>query len=81
MSATVTAATDRPGDGLASQIAYLARVLKTPTIAACWEQLAAQARDQNWSHEEYLAALRGRRVAAASPPAPPCASAPPTSRR
>jgi DNA replication protein DnaC len=63
MSTTVTAAIDRPGDGLASQIAYLARVLKTPTIAACWEQLAAQARDQNWSHEEYLAALLGRQVA------------------
>jgi IstB-like ATP binding protein len=63
MSTTVTAAADRPTDGLASQIAYLARVLKTPTIAACWEQLAAQARDQNWSHEEYLAALLGRQVA------------------
>jgi hypothetical protein len=33
MSTTVTAAADRPTDGLASQIAYLARVLKTPTIA------------------------------------------------
>jgi DNA replication protein DnaC len=63
MSTTVTAATDRPTDGLASQIAYLARVLKTPTIAACWEQLAVAARDQNWSHEEYLAALLARQVA------------------
>lgn len=33
-----------------------------PTIATFWEELAEQARDQNWSHEEYLAALQ-RQVA------------------
>ncbi|MFE9139702.1 ATP-binding protein [Streptomyces sp. NPDC007355] len=44
-------------------IAYLTRVLKAPTIGACWEDLAAQARDENWSHEEYLAALLQRQVA------------------
>jgi DNA replication protein DnaC len=38
-------------------------VLKVPTVASCWEQLAEQARDQNWSHEEYLAALLARQVA------------------
>ncbi len=52
-----------PPDGLTAQLAYLTRVLKTPTIAACWEQLAEQAREANWSHEEYLAALLGRQVA------------------
>src|SRR5689334_20353794 len=46
-----------------SMIAYLTRVLKTPTIGAFWEELAAQARDENWSHEEYLAALLQRQVA------------------
>ena len=50
-------------DGLPSQLAYLTRVLKTPTISRCWEELANQARDQNWSHEEYLAALLARQVA------------------
>jgi hypothetical protein len=50
-------------DGLPSMIAYLTRVLKTPTIGAFWEDLAAQARDENWSHEEYLAALLQRQVA------------------
>jgi DNA replication protein DnaC len=50
-------------DGLSAQLAYLTRVLKTPTIEACWERLAAQAREANWSHEEYLAALLGRQVA------------------
>src|SRR5690349_17662356 len=50
-------------DGLPSMIAYLTRVLKTPTIGAFWEELAGQARDENWSHEEYLAALLQRQVA------------------
>jgi DNA replication protein DnaC len=46
-----------------SMIAYLTRVLKTPTIGRLWEELAGQARDENWSHEEYLAALLQRQVA------------------
>src|ERR1700709_2363763 len=52
-----------PKDGLPSMISYLTRVLKTPTIGTFWEQLAEQARDENWSHEEYLAALLQRQVA------------------
>ncbi|MGW1529766.1 ATP-binding protein [Streptomyces sp. NPDC002159] len=46
-----------------SVLSYLTRVLKMPTIGAFWEELADQARDQNWSHEEYLAALVQRQVA------------------
>jgi DNA replication protein DnaC len=52
-----------PQDGMPSMIAYLTRVLKTPTIGRFWEELAGQARDENWSHEEYLAALLQRQVA------------------
>jgi len=52
-----------PADGLPSLLAYLTRVLKTPTIGRCWEEVADQARDENWSHEEYLAALLQRQVA------------------
>src|SRR3954453_13185750 len=44
-------------------LAYLTRVLKTPTIGRCWAELAEQARDENWSHEEYLAAVLQRQVA------------------
>jgi DNA replication protein DnaC len=55
--------TGRPADGLPSAIAYLTRVLKTPTIGRCWAELADQARAQNWSHEEYLAAVLQRQVA------------------
>jgi DNA replication protein DnaC len=63
---TTTKAKPAPGapkDGMPSMIAYLTRVLKTPTIGAFWEELAGQARDENWSHEEYLAALLQRQVA------------------
>jgi hypothetical protein len=42
---------------------YLTRALKTPTIGRVWEDLAAQARDANWSHEEYLTAVLERQVA------------------
>jgi DNA replication protein DnaC len=37
--------------------------LKTPTIGRVWDDLAAQARDLNWSHEEYLTAVLERQVA------------------
>jgi DNA replication protein DnaC len=53
----------RPADGIASMLAYLTRVLKIPTIGKSWEALAGQARDENWSHEEYLVALLQRQVA------------------
>jgi hypothetical protein len=55
--------TAQPADGLSSMLAYLTRVLKTPTIGRCWEELAAHAREEKWSHEEYLAAVLQRQVA------------------
>jgi DNA replication protein DnaC len=55
--------TDHPPEKITSQLAYLTRVLKTPTIGRIWEELATQARDQNWSHEEYLAAVLERQCA------------------
>nr|WP_317623746.1 hypothetical protein [Catenulispora acidiphila] len=57
-------------DGMPSMIAYLTRVLKTPTIGTFWEELAEQARDQTWSYEEYLAALLQGRLPTGSPRAP-----------
>src|SRR3954468_7513876 len=60
----VTTATRRPlPDALGSKLAYLTRVLKTPTIGRGWEDLAVQARDLSWSHEEYLTAVLERQVA------------------
>jgi len=61
--APATNGSSKPPDGLPSMLAYLTRVLKVPTIARSWEDLAEQARDENWSHEEYLAALLQRQVA------------------
>lgn len=43
-------------DDPASQVAYLARVLKAPALAESSRRLAGTARDQEWSHGEYLAA-------------------------
>lgn len=53
----------RPGPELVSQLAYLTRVIKAPTIGAVWADLGDVARDQGWSHEEYLAAVLARQVA------------------
>ena len=60
---TTATTTNALSDGLSSKLAYLTRVLKTPTIGRVWEDLAAEARDANWSHEEYLTAVLERQVA------------------
>jgi DNA replication protein DnaC len=60
---TTTKTTTSPPEHLGSKLAYLTRVLKTPTIGRTWADLADQARDLNWSHEEYLAAVLERQVA------------------
>ncbi|SDL74067.1 DNA replication protein DnaC [Corynebacterium mycetoides] len=48
---------------ISSKIAYLTRALKTPTIGRVWEDLDGMAREENWSHEEYLAAVLERQLA------------------
>src|SRR3954465_14403017 len=60
---TSTAKVTGASSELGSKLAYLTRALKTPTIARVWDDLAAQARDRNWSHEEYLTAVLERQVA------------------
>jgi DNA replication protein DnaC len=51
------------GKDITGEVTYLARELKAPVIAATFQQLGDQAREQHWSHEEYLAAVLGRQVA------------------
>ncbi|WP_157009347.1 IS21-like element helper ATPase IstB [Agromyces laixinhei] len=46
------------------QIHYLAAALKTPRITDAAERLADHARDAGWTHEDYLAAVLEREVAA-----------------
>src|SRR3954465_15008069 len=60
---TTATTTNALSDRLGSKLAYLTRVLKTPTSGRVREALAAAARDANWSHEEYLAAVLERQVA------------------
>ena len=45
------------------QIHYLAAALKAPRITEAATRLADQARDENWSLEEYLAAVLARQNA------------------
>ena len=60
---TTTTTKTAPPEQLSSKLAYLTRVLKTPTIGRTWADLADLARAENWSHEEYLAAVLERQVA------------------
>jgi DNA replication protein DnaC len=46
------------------QIEYYASALKAPRIRDNAARLATQARDSNWTHEEYLAAVLSREVSA-----------------
>ena len=46
-----------------SDIAYLCRALKAPSLVAAVERLAERARAEGWTHEEFLAACLEREVA------------------
>ena len=48
----------------ATDLAYLCRALKAPTLARSVERLSERARADGWSHEEFLAACLEREVAA-----------------
>ena len=47
-----------------SDIAYLCRALKAPSLARSVDRLAERARAEGWTHEEFLAACLEREVAA-----------------
>ena len=46
-----------------SDLAYLCRALKAPSLAAAVARLGERAREENWSHEEFLVACLEREVA------------------
>jgi DNA replication protein DnaC len=48
----------------ASEVAFLARALKAPRIAACSEHLAKRAVEEGWDHQAYLAAVLAEEVGA-----------------
>lgn len=56
--------TGQSGPGTDSHIMFLTRALKTPVIRESFSRLADQAREESWNHEQYLAAVLDRQVAA-----------------
>jgi DNA replication protein DnaC len=53
-----------PNPKASSDIAFLCRALKAPSMAQAVKRLAEAARQQEWSYEEFLAACLDREVAA-----------------
>jgi len=60
MAATATSSVRN----ITAELAYLARTLKAPSLAAAIDRLAERARTESWTHEEFLAACLQREVAA-----------------
>ena len=59
-----TTKTRTEGSEALKQVTYLASALKAPRITEAAGRLADHARDAGWTHEEYLAAVLDREVAA-----------------
>ncbi len=53
-----------PARDLTSEVAFLTRALKAPTLRESVARLAQRARAESWSHEEYLVACLQREVSA-----------------
>ncbi|WP_141576484.1 IS21-like element helper ATPase IstB [Actinomadura sp. WMMA1423] len=58
------AARSTGGRNVEAELAYLTRVLKAPSLHAAAARLAERAREESWTHEEFLAACLQREVAA-----------------
>jgi DNA replication protein DnaC len=54
----------KPGRDLDSEVAFLTRALKAPTLREAVGRLAERARAESWSHEEFLIACLQREVSA-----------------
>src|ERR671921_2534616 len=59
-----TRATTPTARDLAAEVAFLTRALKAPTLREAVPRLAERAREQSWSHEEFLIACLQREVSA-----------------
>jgi DNA replication protein DnaC len=58
------AATSTAGRNVTSELAFLTRALKAPSLREAVDRLAERARAESWTHEEFLAACLQREVAA-----------------
>jgi DNA replication protein DnaC len=63
-SITTGAPSSSAARDLSSEVAFLTRALKAPTLRESVPRLAQRARAENWSHEEFLVACLHREVAA-----------------
>ena len=52
------------GRDMTSELAFLTRALKAPTLREAVPRLAERARAESWTHEEFLTACLGREVSA-----------------
>ena len=52
------------GRDVAAELAYLTRALKAPSLRDAVARLAERARDESWTHEQFLAACLQRELAA-----------------
>lgn len=52
------------GRDVSSEIAFMARALKAPTLGDAVTRLAERARAESWTHEQFLAACLQREVSA-----------------
>ncbi len=59
-----TTRTAKPSRDLTSEIEFLTRALKAPTLRECVARLAERARAEAWTHEEFLTACLQREVSA-----------------
>ena len=59
-----TTSASQSGRDLASEVAFLTRALKAPTLRESVDRLAERARAESWSHEEFLVACLHREVSA-----------------
>jgi DNA replication protein DnaC len=63
-AAKAAGVTRTPGRDTASELAFLSRALKAPTLRESAGRLAERARAETWTHEEFLVACLQREVSA-----------------
>ena len=57
---TTKSTTMRTGRDVSSELEFLTRALKAPTLRESIERLAERAREESWTHEEFLAGTAAR---------------------
>ena len=64
MATRTRATTTKTSRDITAELEYLTRALKAPTTRESIERLAERAREESWTHEEFLAACLQREVSA-----------------